>query len=113
MRLAVGVGLTQVVIEATIQAARWTMGTHTVPFAGEGSGYATTGTTNGKHLGGVVLCLNVPGSSDAKKRGKQTQMKHFNHLNPPGFNDKTPTVEAEEWLRKIRKMLNTIRIFED
>lgn len=71
MRLIACEGLTQEAIEATIQAARWTMGTHAAYLASEGFGIATTGTTNGHHLGVVVVPYqDISGSYDTEEHRK-------------------------------------------
>lgn len=108
MRLATSEDLTQVDIEAAIQATRWTRGTHAAPLAGEGSGSTLADTTDGMQLGGVESCPDVLLLSDTEERRKHAQIKDFNCLNPPEFKNKTTTIEAEEWLRQSGRLRTSL-----
>lgn len=45
--------------------------------------------------------------SDTEEHRREAQMNHFNCLDPPEFTSKGKAIEADEWIRKINKYLDT------
>lgn len=47
---------------------------------------------------------------DIEERRRQTQMKHFNRMHHSKYTGKGTIVKAKEWLRQMRKIMDTMEI---
>lgn len=51
--------------------------------------------------------------SEVDEHWVQEQIRHFGRLSPPGYIGMGTAIEAEDWLRKIAKVLDTMVITSD
>src|SRR3954468_6450928 len=105
MRMAAGEGISQEVIEAGILAARQGMFPQAGPQAARGAGPTTPEAV-------VAAPMGLTPQSGTEEYGVQQQLRHFDRLSP-GYAGKGTTIDAEDWLRKITKVLDTMTISAD
>ena len=105
MRMAAHEGISQEAIEAGILAARPAMFPQAVPLTAEGASPITAEAV-------VATPTGLTPQTRTEEYGIQQQLRHFDRLSP-GYAGKGTAIDAEDWMRKITKNLDTMVITAD
>ena len=105
MRMETREGISQEAIEAGILAARRAMFPQAVPQTAEGASPITPEAV-------VAAPMGLTPQTRTEEYGVQQQLRHFDRLSP-GYAGKGTAIDAEDWMRKITKNLDTMVITAD
>src|SRR3954465_89790 len=109
IRLAAGEGVPQEAIEAGILATRRAMQARGAAVS-EGAGSAAQGPVQAVAPVRVEQVGSAAQSDEAEEKRRETQMKYFKRMGPPPFTGQGTTVEADDWIREVKKIFDTMGV---
>src|SRR3954462_1623880 len=109
IRLAAGEGVPQEAIEAGILATRRAMQARGGAVS-EGAGSAAQGPVQAVAPVRAEQVGSAAQSVEAEEKRRETQMKYFKRMGAPLFTGLGTAVEADDWIRELKKIFDTMGV---